>query len=70
MSRIRKDYMVTTDTTSYEVICASLTEARKTAKQLSKEHGDAHIQKWVYEYGDMVIDENFSIYYEDGKEVK
>lgn len=69
----RKDYMV-----SYEIkkgypteeICSTLKEARQRAKQISKEKGEARIEKWYEENGDMVIDDYFEIVYENGKEIK
>lgn len=66
----RKDYQVSYN--DYEEIYTNLTEARKQAKKYSKKYGESSIIKWVYDnyYNDMVIDENFYIYYEDGLLVK
>lgn len=64
----KRDYMI-----SYgenEMMVDNLKEARKEAKRLSKEYGEARIEKWDMIDNDMVIDDYFMITYKDGKEVK
>lgn len=63
-----KDYMVTSDYTDEEMF-STLADARKRAKELSKEVGHAIINRWVMEYEEMTFDEYFQIDYESGKEV-
>lgn len=65
---MKRDYMVSYENS--EVIISNLKIARKEAKALSKEHGYAKIEKWVYADSDMVIDDYFLIEYKEGKEVK
>lgn len=67
----KRDYMVSTN--SFDEIFSTLKEARNHAKKYSKEYGESWIQKWTLINGDMVIDDNFTILYEDGvitKEIK
>lgn len=66
----KKEYMISATGNSEEIIVTTLKEARKIAKRMSKEYGHAVINKWMFD-GDcqeMVIDENFDISYENGKE--
>ena len=65
------DYMVSTE--RFDEIYPTLKEARQRAKAYSKQYGESWIQKWKRVDGDMVIDDNFTIRYEDGiitKEIK
>ena len=65
---MKKDYMVTTYNTDEEIY-NTLTEARKRAKALSKEYGEAQIHRWVQIYADVEekeYDESFQIIYENG----
>lgn len=67
----KKDYTVMVEGNDDEMICDNLTLARKVAKQKSKELGSSVIHRWNFDedLGDKVIDEDFEIRYEDGKEV-
>ena len=56
--------MVSTE--RFDEIYPTLKEARQHAKTYSKEYGESWIQKWTWVDGDMVIDDNFTIWYEDG----
>lgn len=52
-----------------EIICSTLTEARRKARILSNKYGDAFINRWVFDKdcGDMVFDEKFEIFYCNGR---
>ncbi len=65
-----KDYVVVCN--EKEIICTTLKEARKIAKSESKGYNTAIINKWVYDndLGDLIIDEQFEIEYQNGKEQK
>lgn len=66
----KKDYVVIFN--DEEIICTTLKEARKIAKNESKGSNTAIINKWVYDnvLGDLIIDEQFEIEYQNGKEQK
>lgn len=68
---MKKDYMVSYDLDSNpkEDIYSTLKEARQMAKKFSKEYGEAVIEKWDYVDKEAIINENFEIRYEDGKEI-
>jgi hypothetical protein len=65
---MKYDYSVHYD--NHEHNCNTLKEARKDAKELSKELGEAYIYRWMLEDDDAVLDEFWQVKYEDGKEVK